>query len=233
MSEKSEPNDPWAPPESRAPQDRVELGKQPANGQQPPARPQPPRVHDQPTMTSMPTGGFGPEDGGEIPPPPTAPGGPAQPAPGPYGYPAPAPAPAPAPVPAGGGYGYPGYPGYSGQAPYGAGGWQQSTPSNGMGITAMVLGIVSVVAFCMWGIGIIPGVLALIFGVVGRKRAQRGEANNGGMAVAGIVLGAIGTVISAAFLAFLIWAVVQGGKNGADYDTDPFATSLVVAGASR
>ncbi|WP_031074753.1 DUF4190 domain-containing protein [Streptomyces sp. NRRL S-118] len=203
MPDNSEPNDPWAPPESRSPQDA--------------AVPNRPPVHDQPTVTSMPAAG-------EVPPPPIAPGGPAQPAPGPYGYPAPG-VPA-APPPATNGYGYPGYPGYSA---YGHAGWQAG-PANGMGITSMVLGIIATAGFCMYGLGIILGILALIFGIVGRKRVQRGEANNGGMATAGIILGAIGTVVSAAFLAFVVWAIVQSENNrdSSEDDSDPFATSLVI-----
>ncbi|MFJ8645021.1 DUF4190 domain-containing protein [Streptomyces sp. NPDC093546] len=208
MPENSEANDPWAPPDSRPPQDRVEPVK-------------PPAVHEQPTVTSMPTGG-------DVPPPPIAPGGPAQPAPGPYGYPAPASAPTHA-----GGYGY-GYPTQPYPAPatpaypaYGRHtGWAPG-PSNGLGIAAMVLGIIAVVGFCFYGLGIIPGILALIFGIVGRKRVQRGEATNSEMATAGIILGTIGTVISAAFLAFIVWAIVQS-ENSED-DSDPFATSLVVS----
>ncbi|MEU1125584.1 DUF4190 domain-containing protein, partial [Streptomyces sp. NPDC005899] len=138
-------------------------------------------------------------------------------APGPqYGYPA-----APAPPAAQYG-GYPGYPGYGGQPAWGP------APANGLGVAALVLGIIAVVGFCMWGFGIILGILALIFGIIGRGRAKRGEANNGGMALAGIILGSVAIVISAITLGFLIWAVAnEDGGGDYDYD-DPYATSLVV-----
>ncbi|MDN3294201.1 DUF4190 domain-containing protein [Streptomyces ficellus] len=221
MPEKSDPNDPWAPPESRPPQDRVP--PQPYPTEPYPTQPPRPGVHDQPTMTSMPGGG----PGGEVPPPPIAPGGPAQPTPGTYGY--------PAPTQPTGAYGYPGYPGYgtgyqTGYSSYGQGGWQQA-PSNGMGITAMVLGIVSLVLFCLWGLGIIPGIMALIFGIIGRKKAQRGEADNSGMALAGIILGSVGIAVSAAFLSFLVWAVTNEDYRDTyedDHNSDPYNTSLVV-----
>ncbi|MFC7931437.1 DUF4190 domain-containing protein [Streptomyces cinereoruber] len=212
-----DPADPWAPPN----RDGVELSK--------PAAPSPPPVHDQQTVTSMPIGP-GP---GDVPPPPVAPGGPAA-APGAYGYPAdtvgsygyPSPA-ASAPLTTSG-YGYPGYPGsgYGGGQP----GWQQP-PSNGMGTAALVLGIVAVAGFCLYGLGVILGVLALIFGIIGVKKAGRGEATNRGMAVAGIVLGAIGTVVSAVFLGFVIWAIAQDPSSFEDsggYEDDPFASSLVL-----
>ncbi|MFB7268749.1 DUF4190 domain-containing protein [Streptomyces sp. NPDC056244] len=234
MSDKSEqpsggyePSDPWAPPEHKAPQNDPVAWPEP----QPPAAGS---VHDQPTVAGIP--GSGPEPGA-VPPPPVAPGGPAQPAPGPYGYPGTPPQPAPgaqqsaSPYGATPGYGYPAAdypaPGYPapGYPDYGSAGWQPG-PSNGMGIAAMVLGIISVVVFCLWGIGVIVGVLALVLGVIGRRKVQRGQATNGGMALAGIVLGAIGAVISAAFLGLMIWVVANGESLDPTTDTDPFATSL-------
>lgn len=92
----------------------------------------------------------------------------------------------------------------------------------------MVLGIIAVVGFCMWGFGIVLGILALIFGIIGRGRAKRGEATNGGMALAGIILGSVSIVISAVFLGFLIWAVANDESSGGDDYYDPYATSLVV-----
>ncbi|MFE4334484.1 DUF4190 domain-containing protein [Streptomyces sp. NPDC056831] len=224
------PRDPWAPPDSRVP-----LEKQAGD-------PRPPAVHDQPTATSMPgvqdgpapaTGpGFGPggQTGpvpgsgagfgpGEVPPPPIAPNGPGQqvpPAAGQYGYPA-----APAPQ-----YGsYPGYTGYN-QAP-----WGVPMPSNGMGTAAMVLGILAICLFCIYGIpSLILGALALIFGILGRKRAQRGEATNSGQALAGIIMGSIGIVFGVAIISFFIWLFVTHVDEFDDnsYNDDPYSTSLVV-----
>ncbi|MFD3331413.1 DUF4190 domain-containing protein [Streptomyces sp. NPDC058700] len=217
-----DPADPWAPPN----RDGVELSK--------PATPSPSPVHDQQTVTSMPLT----PDPGAVPPPPVAPGGPAA-TPGAYGYPAadtsggygyPA-APTPPVTAASSGYGYPGYPSpspYAGGYP-GQPGYPQS-PSNGMGTTSMVLGIISVAGFCMYGLGVVLGILALIFGVIGLKKAGRGEATNRGMALAGVILGAIGTLVSAVFLGFIIWAITQDSSSFDDsgYDEDPFASSLVV-----
>ncbi|MFF1511080.1 DUF4190 domain-containing protein [Streptomyces sp. NPDC058326] len=208
-----DPTDPWAPPN----RDGVELSK--------PVTPSP--VHDQQTVTSMPLT----PDTGAVPPPPVAPGGPAA-TPGAYGYPAggtsggygyPA-APTPPVTAASSGYGYPGYPSSYGGQP----GWQQS-PSNGMGTASMVLGIVAVAGFCLYGLGAILGILALIFGIIGLKKAGRGEATNRGMALAGVILGAIGTLVSAVFLGFVIWAVTQESSSFDDSGSeDPFASSLVV-----
>lgn len=224
------PRDPWAPPDSR-----VDLGKTAGDAR-------PPTVHDQPTMTSAPgagpgagTGpipapgptGFGPP-AADVPAPPIAPNGPGPgvpPAGAQYGYPAPPGGqygyPAPPAAPYGGGYA--GYPGYGGQPAWGP------APANGLGVAALVLGIIGVVAFCMWGLGVILGILALIFGIVGRGRAKRGEATNGGMALAGIILGSVAVVISAAFLGLMIWGIASGEDHNDDYDyDDPYSTSLVV-----
>lgn len=216
------PRDPWAPPDSR-----VELGKQDTTAP-------PPAVHDQPTVTSMPSagpaagertgpipapGGFGPAPTpSAVPPPPMGPGGPGHQAPPPaaghYGYPAP-------PVQPYGGY--PGYDAYGGQQPWGP------QPSNGLGTAALVLGIISVVGFCLYGLNIILGILALIFGIIGLGRAKRGEATNRGMAIAGIITGSVGIVVGATILGFIIWAVANDESSFEDsYDDDPFATSLVV-----
>ncbi|MER5206991.1 DUF4190 domain-containing protein [Streptomyces sp. NPDC002825] len=213
-----DPTDPWAPPN----RDGVELSK--------PATPSPPPVHDQPTMTSFPAAPGGPgAPAGDVPPPPVAPGGPAA-TPG-YGY--------PAATPPAGGYGYPsatpaapvtsgyGYPGY-GTSGYGQTGWQQA-PSNGMGTTSMVLGIIAVAGFCLYGLGVILGVLALIFGIIGLKKVGRGEATNRGMAIAGIVLGSVGTLVSAVFLGFVIWAIAQDPSAfEEDSSDDPFASVLQI-----
>jgi len=40
-----------------------------------------------------------------------------------------------------------------------------------------------------------------VLGVVGRGRAKRGEATNGGMALAGVILGALGLLFSVALIA--------------------------------
>ncbi|WMX44810.1 hypothetical protein RGF97_08020 [Streptomyces roseicoloratus] len=94
----------------------------------------------------------------------------------------------------------------------------------------MILGIVGVVlAFCSYGIlGLILGGLALIFGILGKKRADRGEAGHRGQAIAGIVLGAIGLVLGVAGIALIIYIathVDEWEKSGRD---DPWGTSLVV-----
>lgn len=156
-----------------------------------------------------------------MPPPPIAPDGPGQ---APHSYPA-------GPV-----YGYPQQPGYGGGGPvyappppaYGGGpgyGWAPMAPqpSNGMGTASLVVGIVSAVIFCLWPLAIILGILAVIFGVIGRGKVRRGEATNGGQALAGIICGAVGIVIA---VAFGVVVIAFGDDSDASTFDDGYSTSL-------
>ncbi|WP_406725260.1 DUF4190 domain-containing protein [Streptomyces sp. GD-15H] len=139
---------------------------------------------------------FAPPAAEPVPPPPLAPDGPGR---VPYGYPGGHPSgyghPAPQPPGYGGAPGYggvpdPGYYGWTGMAPM---------PSNGMGVTGLVLGIISAVIFCFWPVAIGLGVLAVIFSALGRGKAARGEATNPGHALAGLICGAVGIVLGIGF----------------------------------
>ncbi len=72
---------------------------------------------------------------------------------------------------------------------------QPENPGKGWAIASLVLGIVSVVCCCVWYVALVPALLAVIFGIVGVAKKQ------GGMAVAGLILGCIG-------LAFCILMIV-------------------------
>ncbi|MEU1370333.1 hypothetical protein ABZ454_29920 [Streptomyces sp. NPDC005803] len=241
----SAPRDPWAPPDNKVPLDKnpVDPRPQPDGA---PVDPRPSAVHDQQTVISAPsagtgpapTVGYGPPDQGQpavadpwqgpgpVPPPPLGPNGPGPAAPQPvgqYGYPAPPQSQYGYPAPQAPQYG--GYPGYGGQPVWGATG-----PSNGMGTAAMVLGILAICLFCVYGIpSVVLGTLALIFGIIGRKRAGRGEADNGGQALAGVILGSIGIAIGVIIIGGLIWLFVSHADEFDDgtYD-DTYGTSLVV-----
>ncbi len=85
---------------------------------------------------------------------------------------------------------------------------------NGPGTAALVLGIIAVV-LC-WTVvgGIVLGLLAVIFGFVGRGRVKRGEANNRRGANAGIVTGIIGIVLAGGLIALGVSVLNSpAGKN--------------------
>jgi hypothetical protein len=101
------------------------------------------------------------------------------------------------------------------QNPYPGYGPPPSSPRNGLGIAALVLAIVALFAF--WSVlgGVVIGVVAVILGIVGWGRAKRGEASNGGVAIAGIALGALAVVVSLAFIA--VWVGIFAAVGGTDY----------------
>lgn len=100
------------------------------------------------------------------------------------------------------------------QNPYG----EPPKKGKGLAIAAMVVGIVSLCAFCFWPVAIIGGILAIIFGAVAIKSAGRG------MAIAGIITGAVAVVLAILFIVLLA-AGVAGfydsiWDNGYNYDFD-------------
>ena len=69
---------------------------------------------------------------------------------------------------------------------------------NGIGTTALVLGIVSlvlVVLLLFAPLGAFLGLLAVIFGILGLVRVNRGEADNRGQVVTGLITGAIALLV--------------------------------------
>jgi hypothetical protein len=82
-------------------------------------------------------------------------------------------------------------PGPPGAADYGA--YARARPRrNGMGTAALVLGVVALVLVLLIlfsPLGVLLGLLAVIFGILGIVRVNRGEADNRGQAVAGLVTG--------------------------------------------
>ena len=95
-------------------------------------------------------------------------------------------------------------------------------PRNGLGIAALILGIIGVVIgiipFFFWVAGIL-GVIGLILGFVGRGRAKRGEATNGTMALWGIITSAVAVVVSIVGLVILLIAVADLDQSVESEDT--------------
>lgn len=197
---RAEPN-PWAPP--------VDTPRPPRH-----TAPAFPSVAS-PHSPSAPYFSSAPSAPGEpVPPPPVGPEGPGRP---PYGY----------------DYGY-GYPAYGPQqVPHhhhgGPGyGWpvMPLAPSNGMGTAGLVLGILSALVFCLWPLAIVLGVLGVVFGALGRRKARRGEATNAGQALAGIICGAVGIALGIAVVVIVLVVPDDGGDGDSDDGGDGFSTSL-------
>lgn len=79
-----------------------------------------------------------------------------------------------------------------------------------MAIASLILGIV-----CLGGLG---SILAIIFGYIGKRQIDesQGGQSGRGMAVAGIVLGWIGTVLAVVFVVVII--VLIHRTNSYEYD---------------
>ena len=87
----------------------------------------------------------------------------------------------------------------------------------GFSIAALVLGIVSIVLFCLWYISIPCGILAVIFGILGIKSTRKG------MSIAGLVTGAIGLIVSVLIVAALfMFGIAIGITDGLDNLTDEY-----------
>jgi hypothetical protein len=91
---------------------------------------------------------------------------------------------------------------------------------NGYGVAAMVLGIVAVVAgaggLFIFGLplAIAGGILATVFGFLGRRRVQRGEANNGAQALVGLILGPVAIVLASLWIMGGAIAIFSGPREG-------------------
>ncbi|MFF8713606.1 DUF4190 domain-containing protein [Streptomyces sp. NPDC015184] len=86
------------------------------------------------------------------------------------------------------------------QQPYGPAHTPGMRPArNGLGIAALVLGVIGAVSglipLLFWLAGIL-GVIALVLGLAGRGRVKRGEATNKGVTTFGAVLGLVSLILA-------------------------------------
>ena len=86
---------------------------------------------------------------------------------------------------------------------YPPGGYPAATGRrNGIGVAALVIGVVALVLVLLLlfsPLGVLLGLIAVVLGILGLVRANRGEADNRGQAVAGLVTGAIALLLGIFF----------------------------------
>ncbi|MFD8934006.1 hypothetical protein ACFV0R_01890 [Streptomyces sp. NPDC059578] len=183
------PADPWVlARDRRSPADRLPPGTPAA---QPPehtgpadpfATPPPAQdtVHAFVPVSYAPLPAYGTPHSGPVtrpvPPPPLGPEGPGAP-PAPYPFPGAHPPPV---------------------HPYAPGpGWRAfpPPPNNSFGLTAQILGIVSLGVW-LWPVTLVTGVLALVYGGLARSRVAKGLSTNPGQARAGMICGAVGLLLA-------------------------------------
>ena len=69
-------------------------------------------------------------------------------------------------------------------------------------------------------LGPIAGVLAIIFGFLGLKKANEMGGTGKGMSIAGIVLGAVGTIASILFLVLVVFASTDQFFTESEIESD-------------
>lgn len=84
---------------------------------------------------------------------------------------------------------------------------------NGFGVASLVLGIVGIPLLLLCYLGVPCSILAIIFGALGMKLADRGAADNGGMAKAGFILGLVGIGLLIAWIALFVILGVSGALS--------------------
>ncbi|GAB2933212.1 hypothetical protein GCM10027047_32050 [Rhodococcus aerolatus] len=95
------------------------------------------------------------------------------------------------------------------------GGQPPASPRNGLGVAALVLGILAILtSFTVIG-GVLLGLLAVVLGFVGRGRAKKGQATNGGVALAGIITGLVGLVLG--ILLVVVGVSLFNSSGGSDF----------------
>jgi hypothetical protein len=96
-------------------------------------------------------------------------------------------------------YGQPGYGGYG--TPPGPGG----QPSNGMGLAALIVGIVSLLVAWIPFVGllaVVGGIVAVVLGIIALGKVNRREATNRTQSIVGIVVGAVAILLAIASTVF-------------------------------
>jgi hypothetical protein len=152
----------------------------------------------------------------QLPPPEYAPPGWAPPG----GWPAPGTPPPGVQHPAGFGP-PPGYPPQPPQYPYQYGPpppsyspYHVPRPGRGKAVAALVLGVLSIVMFWSAFLDSLLVIAAVAFGVVALHEGPSGSGSPRGMAIAGLVCAAIGTLLATIWTVFLLHAISQcGGLN--------------------
>lgn len=100
---------------------------------------------------------------------------------------------------------------------YSNNGYQEPPQTNGLAIASLVCGIISIVISWCWGIGFIPGILAIIFGLISKPKTGMNAGKLPGIAIAGIICGIAGIIFSVIFFAMELSAFNEA-KNSLYYE---------------
>ncbi|WP_406210201.1 DUF4190 domain-containing protein [Kitasatospora sp. NBC_01560] len=110
-------------------------------------------------------------------------------------------------------------------------------PRNGLGIAAMVLGIVGTVfglTVILFWLSWLPALLALVLGLVALRQVRKGVAANRGVALAGVILGVAGLLVSVGGGVFVVSRVQAAhDKQRADENAARARAEAAVAAAEE
>jgi Domain of unknown function (DUF4190) len=96
----------------------------------------------------------------------------------------------------------------------------QSLPT-GMSVASMVLGIISLVLFCVWYISLPCGIIGLVLGLVAKGKIQRGEAGGGSMAQTGVVCSIIALGLAVLIIILAIVGISILGSSASHMQIPP------------
>jgi RsiW-degrading membrane proteinase PrsW (M82 family) len=84
-------------------------------------------------------------------------------------------------------------------------------PTNGLAVTSMVLGILSVVLFCAWYLTLPLGIAAVVLGIVGLNQINKKQfsGSSKGMAIAGLITGGVGLLLGILFIVLIVVAAAN------------------------
>lgn len=83
--------------------------------------------------------------------------------------------------------------------------------TSGKAITSLVTGIISLPTVCCWPLSLVLAVLGIVFGVLGRKdiRNSGGQQKGEGMALAGLICGAVAIALIVLVLVLAATGVID------------------------
>jgi hypothetical protein len=101
---------------------------------------------------------------------------------------------------------------YPQQPPYG---YPVAVPTDGLAIGAMITGIAGLVMACAYGLGLLASPVALVLGKVSMNRIARSEGRLGGrgMALAGFILGIVGTALLVLVIIGLVIVIIVAAND--------------------
>lgn len=74
--------------------------------------------------------------------------------------------------------------------------------SDALAVVSLVMGILSILLCCCYGIGIVFGIAGIICGALAKKKGQ-----SGGLSTAGLVCSIVGSVFSVIAIIYYAWAI--------------------------